>query len=273
MRVPLQEWINAQNVSEEMFWKSAWRQQVMFVRDVLTGLVGWGVDHEDRKKMTHVISDHTSKSIRLPVYQIQRPFFTPGRELTLVLRENFYNWKLSVISDEPILADFSGLFFTTPPVEPEYTGNPLSSCYFEGFPEELVFKYYEETDKTRWSAEINGDEALWATVFLILRSLGIVKPREWITRASHQAHFARERARDTHRVWMERIEKRTAVITAPEITARDYSGEARKARRPGQPGIAVGHSDSHGLSIEVLHSDGSRAWYDPDELQVVGALR
>lgn len=31
-------------------------------------------------------------------------------------------------------------------------------------------------------------------------------------------------------------------------------------------GSIVGHSDSHGLCYEVRHDDGTRAFYDPDEL-------
>ena len=116
----------------------------------------------------------------------------PFDGLTLVVRNNFYDWKLSVISkDRPIVADFSGLFYTTPPVAPEYTGNELADCYFEGFPKELVFGYYEPSDKKRFSAAIGGDHALYTTVFLLLRSLDIVRPCQWHTPESHRAAIER----------------------------------------------------------------------------------
>src|SRR6185369_7381601 len=100
------------------------------------------------------------KSVKLPVYQLSRP----DLGLRLILRGNFHDWKLSVISNKPIAADFTGLFRTTPPTHPKYHGNELASCYFEGFPEELVFGYYEPSDKCQWSAAIGGQQALWATV-------------------------------------------------------------------------------------------------------------
>jgi hypothetical protein len=138
-----------------------------------------------------VISTHGSKSVGLPVYELDRP----DLGIRLILRDNFYNWKLTVMAGLPIVADFSGLFHTTPPVEPDYTGNPLSACYFEGFPRELVFGYYEPSDKRHWSAEINGgDQALWAVVFLIVKALGAVKPFVWNTRESHRKQLDEERA-------------------------------------------------------------------------------
>jgi hypothetical protein len=122
-----------------------------------------------------VISTHRSKSITLPVYNLQHPTLN----LQLILRNNFYDWKMSVISQTPIVADFSGLFYTTPPLDPKYTGDSLSPVYFEGFPSDLVFPYYSQTDGTQWSAEISTDQELWTSVFLIMRSLEAVKPLEW----------------------------------------------------------------------------------------------
>ena len=47
---------------------------------------------------------------------------------------------------------------------------------------------------------------------------------------------------------------------------RDYSSEARIARKPGAAGTVTGHSDGHGLCYKVIHDDGTEAYYDPDEL-------
>jgi hypothetical protein len=196
----LQKWINERTVGDEMIWKGAFGHQVGFVRDTICNLVGWGLDYEDKERIADVVSVHTSKSIVLPVYDLRRP----DLGLRLVMRNNFYNWKLSVISKKPIIADFSGLFPTTPPVEPDYTGNPLSPVYFEGFPKELIFGYYETSDKKKWSAEIGGDYSLHTTIFLMLRSLDVVKPHQWHTRESHkkelEAETARHRAKKTQSV-------------------------------------------------------------------------
>jgi hypothetical protein len=191
---PLQDWFNAQREAtpDEMFYKEASGSQIMFVRDDLRYLVASGLYYEEAKDICRVISHHTSKSVKLPVYQLSRP----DLGLRLILRDNFYDWKLSVISETPIVADFSGLFRTTPPIAREYTGCELASCYFEGFPEELVFGYYEPSDKRRWSAAIGGRNALWTTVFLMMRALGAVKPRVWHTRESRKAQMAEESARN-----------------------------------------------------------------------------
>jgi len=194
MNEPLQEWFNAQRAEtpDEMYYKEASGSQVMFVRDQLSYLVASGLVYEEARDICRVISTHTSKSVKLPVYQLSRP----DLGLRLILRGNFHDWKLSVISEKPITADFAGLFHTTPPVEPDYTGNELAGVYFEGFPRELVFGYYEASDKLRWSAAIGGQFALWTTVFLIMRASGALGPKEWTTRATHQAQLDEDSRRN-----------------------------------------------------------------------------
>lgn len=187
----LQAWISEQVVGDEMLWNGAFGHQVGFIRDHLVGLIGRGLEYEDRKQVATVISTHRSKSIVLPVVQVERK----DLGLRLVMRNNFYNWKLSVISEQPIDADFSGLFHTTPPVERDYTGDPLAAVYFEGFPDSLVYGYYGPSNKRRWSAEIGGDNGMWTTCFLIMKALGVVKPFQWHTRASHRAELDAEAAR------------------------------------------------------------------------------
>lgn len=190
----LQKWINEQIVGDEMLWKGAFGAQVGFMRDTLVPLVAWGMHYEDVASVPEIVGTHRSKSINLPVLAMNRP----DLGLRLIVRENFYNWKLSVISEKPIEADFTGLFHTTPPVEPDYTGNPLADCYFEGFPKNLIFGYYS-ANKRKFSAEIHGDFKLHTTIFLILRSLGVVKPFEWHTKESHRKELDAESARSKAR--------------------------------------------------------------------------
>jgi len=191
MKVKLQEWINEQVINNEMLWKGAFGEQMAFVRDRLSYLVASGVEREHDEKCSDiigVISTHCSKSIILPVYEMCRK----DLGLKLILRNNFYNWKLSVISDNPIQADFTGLFITSPPTDEEYTGNKLHPVYFEGFPQDLIFGYYDTSDKKRWSAEICDDYNLTIVVFLIMRSLGVIKPCVYTTREEHQKYLAKE---------------------------------------------------------------------------------
>lgn len=173
----LQAWINKQAVDDDMLWKGAFGHQLSFVRDHIVWLVGTGLELEQREQLTDIISTHRSKSITLPVYSFSRP----DLGLRLIARENFYNWKLSVISEKPIEADFTPLFHTLPPTDPSYTGNPLSPCYFEGFPDDLIFDYYTKNPR-KWSAEIWGYYPFWTTIFLIMKSVGAIKPLEWSVR-------------------------------------------------------------------------------------------
>lgn len=194
----LQAWATANKPDEDLIYKDGYWKQIIWVRDRLCWLMSRGL-HERIK--ARVISYHTSKSVRLPVFELERP----DLGLRLILRDNYYNWKLTVMSALPIVADFDGLFYTTPPVDPKYTGDPLAGCYFEGFPRELVFGYYEPSDKRHWSAEINGgDPVLWATVFLIMKSLGAVKPFAWHTKESHRRELDEDRARRKARESTER---------------------------------------------------------------------
>lgn len=170
----LQAWISAHSAVEgSEYYRKPAINQAMAVRDVIAPRIG---------SKASVIAEHRSKSVQLPVYSIDREDIG----LRFVLRNNFYNWKMSVISREPIEADFGDLFHTTPPVEPEYTGNPLSPVYFEGFPRELCFGYYEQ-DRAKFSAEIwGGDCRLYAAVFLIMQARGAIQPLRWRTRESHR---------------------------------------------------------------------------------------
>lgn len=192
----IQEWMNEQMVGDEMFWKGAWGHQLKFLRDTFVmGLCAAGIEYyRDREEIGRVISTHRSKSISLPVVEVSRP----DLGLRMIVRNNFYNWKLSVISEKPIEVDFSGLFYTTPPLDPAYTGNHLADCYFEGFPKDRIFGYYSKNNR-KFSAEIGNDEELCTTVFLIMRYLGAVKPFEWHTSKTYPQILKDRSAREVAR--------------------------------------------------------------------------
>lgn len=194
----------------DYYAKDAASNQIMFVRDTIAPMVrkkGFYCDipevkvvsptrFKDHKDFTHtvkqtalVVGEHHSKSVRLPVYAFGRR----DLGLTLVLRGNFHNWKLSVQSYlKPIANEaFPMLFITEPSLEPEYTGNHLSPVYFEGFPREWCFGYYSE-NKHQWSAEIWNRDALWTTIFLIMNELEDLEPHKYWTKEAHRAHLDAE---------------------------------------------------------------------------------
>lgn len=186
----LQKWISAQIVDDEMLWKGAFGNQMSFIRDRLVPLMGAGLIYHEKQEIADVISTHTSKSIALPVVEVVRD----DLGLRFTMRENFFNWKLSVLSEKPIEADFTGLFHTTPPIDKSYTGDPLAGVYFEGFPKDRIYRYYED-DKRKFSAEIWGDQPMWTAVLLIMRSVGAIKPFMWHTRETHQKEMEDEKIR------------------------------------------------------------------------------
>jgi hypothetical protein len=194
MREPdnkLQKWISAQIVGDEMLWKGAFGHQMMVIRDEIVPLMAAGLVYQESKEIADVIATHTSKSIRLPVVEVTRK----DLGLRFTMRQNFYNWKLSVLAERPIEVDFTGLFHTTPPIDKAYTGDPLADCYFEGFPEDRIYRYYSE-DPRKFSAEIWGDEPMWTSCFLIMRSVGALKPLTWHTRETHQKAMDERRTRE-----------------------------------------------------------------------------
>jgi hypothetical protein len=179
----IQDWFMKHQPEDEMVYKNAMIDQVKFFRDEIQPLLGRGLDATRRAELMEVVGTHTSKSIVLPVYHVDRPDLL----LKVWLRDNFYNTKLSVVCGKELVgADFSGLFHVTPPPDPEYTGNELSPCYFEGFRSEWIFGYYCE-NKQAWSAEIGSQQELYTVLFLLMRALGACPPFEWNTRAKAEA--------------------------------------------------------------------------------------
>lgn len=185
----LQSWANANEPGKEMFYAQGFWNQVMFLRDDVAGVLSSGLGAYSKIE-GRVISQHRSKSVNLPVVA----FVRPDLELRIVLRNNFYNWKMSVSSKAPIEADFTGLFIESPPLEPDYTGDNLSHVYFEGFPREEIFGY-RKSDSLKWSAEIHSNFDLMTTLFLIMRGLKQVKPLVYTTRATHKIQLDEESKR------------------------------------------------------------------------------
>lgn len=96
----LRDWLRdeANWPTKEMLWNESFRDQVIFVRDVLEPL--FIERDEQRYELTTVVSTHRSKSITLPVYRIDL------NGILLTMRDNFYSWNVSVEADRAITCDF-----------------------------------------------------------------------------------------------------------------------------------------------------------------------
>jgi len=191
MKVPMRQWIQENPIPDNMAWKGAAEAQIGFWLD-LCHVIGHGLSYRKSQACLSVIGEHRSKSITLPVVQYERP----DLGLTLTMRDNFHGLKLSVESAQPIgyADELACIFHTSPPVDPKYTGDPLHSVYFEGFPGGLVYGYYSD-NPCRWSAELD-QTPLRVVLFFIMRSLGQLKPLVWHTPESHHAELEAYRLRE-----------------------------------------------------------------------------
>jgi hypothetical protein len=87
-----------------------------------------------------------SKSITLPVYKIEI------YGVIFILRNNFYNWMLSVESNKPVVIP-NGFDFGD-------TTEQVLSCYCEGFEKEWVYQPYSENNK-KFTICIHNDYELY----------------------------------------------------------------------------------------------------------------
>lgn len=144
----LQSWFMENRPKEEMRYKEAAERQIMFVRDDIRYLF------KDDVYCVEVISTHTSKSVKLPVYHL---VLNNGFEV--IMRGNFHNWVISIISPFPIELPNEIL-------NSEYN-EQIEHVYCEGFQKDWVFNPYP-TNRRKFTVQISSqDHVLWAFFFLI----------------------------------------------------------------------------------------------------------
>jgi hypothetical protein len=162
-------------------------EQVHFVRDYLSGILWADVPYDKRgpapprdtcKETGFVIGEHTSKSVRLPVYSLERP----DLGIQFVLRDNYHDWNVSVLSEKPITTDLRGF-------ELDYSrdedlkrfpngykpGSAWGYCYFQGFPEEVQFGPFKE-NPCKFSLCIGNDYSVHNFIWLIMRDIRGISP-------------------------------------------------------------------------------------------------
>lgn len=153
--IDLQEWAVDKKPSKDMLYYEGYWHQIMFVRDRLTSLI-FGSRTDGDKKRT-VIGTHVSKSVLLPVYHIE----VDHLGLSLVMRGNFHDWKVSVISNKAVTCDFMNLI---------KEDEKWSHHYCEGFDHQYIFPSYAES-KTRFTVELSDEYALYSFVLIMLNHL------------------------------------------------------------------------------------------------------
>ena len=152
--IKLQEWAKANQPVETLIYKEGYWDQINFVLDVLADILAR--DFDDYIAILNnirVISTHTSKSVLLPVFRVE---LKDGTAFTM--RNNFYDWKISVSSPRRIVEiDPMGLF------------DPLkriNDVYCQGFPEQLVYGPYAD-NQLQFTIELPGGNYHAFTFFWI----------------------------------------------------------------------------------------------------------
>lgn len=142
----------------ELIYANELGGQVSFVRDVIAKVLM--PNHESRENPVMVISTHHSKSVLLPVYQIN----LKNQGVTLIMRDNFYNWKVTVESAKPIECDFIGIF------DPDHPKRDEIKLYCEGFPANKIFGSYND-DHSKFTVSFDNDYQLYTFAFILANYL------------------------------------------------------------------------------------------------------
>ncbi len=143
-------WRSVNDPSDTLLAKDGFYSQINFItficERILSGLSKTSV-------IPYVISIHTSKSVVLPVYQIKLEDFG----IEMILRNNFYDWKLSISSIRELNFNTMNLFDET---------SIFSKSYCEGFPVDKIYGSYS-SDKSKFTIELDSNYDLY-TFFILL---------------------------------------------------------------------------------------------------------
>ena len=155
--VDLTAWVRVNIPNKDLIYCEAFREQICFVRDTLVEVLS-STPKKWKQHKPAVIAYHTSKSVKLPVYQI-----TLEEGVEIVIRSNFYDWKISIKSKRPLDFDFMGLFNPNEKV-PHY--------YCEGFPKNKVYGSYAE-NHSEFTIALESKYKVYVFMFLLRNYLGI----------------------------------------------------------------------------------------------------
>lgn len=157
--VDVTAWTRVNEPDPDLIYASGLGTQVRLVRNQICKLLSNSCEEWWEKIFPMVISTHRSKSVKLPVYQINLKDYG----IEMVLRNNFYDWKASVKSEQPLDFDFMGLF------DPS---KEWDDCFCEGFPKDKVYGSYSSSCR-QFTFEVNTHYELWTFAYLLSHYLGI----------------------------------------------------------------------------------------------------
>lgn len=138
----LSGWMRQQDINDSMIYKDGAISQECFIRDSLCNYL--------LKVPVFVVSTHTSKSIKLPVYR-----FKLKNDILVTARDNFYGWVVSIKSPYPIdlpddLVHGDGR-----------NKEDIREVYCEGFKSDWVYPYVKKSARLS-TFRVNGEYEMWA---------------------------------------------------------------------------------------------------------------
>ena len=161
MREMLTQWWRSNIPNDNLIYKDGLKEQCLFVRKLMQYLFlepetnYSSKEWDEQSKILNdfepiVVGTHHSKSVKLPVMEI----CLPNLGLNIVLRYNFYDWCISVESEQEVDCDFMGLVTD-------------QKGYFEGFPNDRIYERYSDDNKKRFNVVLNNDYEVYTFVFLL----------------------------------------------------------------------------------------------------------
>lgn len=158
-----QKWLMNNRPSEEMIYERAffdtyvfWREKIleMFTDEFYKKNRNYNRVYKEINKNVEVVGTHMSKSIVHPVLRIVY------HGVTIVVRYNFYDYEIAVISDKPIYIPMEKLFYSK-------TGN----FFYQGFPEEYIIKDKYEDNKCKFIAGLDNHYQFYTFMYLLQRQI------------------------------------------------------------------------------------------------------
>lgn len=164
--VDISTWIRVNHAEEKLIFKDSLIKQVCFMRDRIAQDLFLEPEYKQLKRLKKihsgdseifekefqpmVIGTHRSKSVLLPVTEIN----LKSVGVKIVMRNNIYDWCVSIESEKEIHCDFKGLITS-------------EKGYFEGFPTNRVYDNYSEKNRKNFSFCIQGYYELYTLLFLL----------------------------------------------------------------------------------------------------------
>ena len=153
-KVELKYWKRKWELDDDLIYKKAGINQAGFVSGEICG------------NLLHVhgfvVSTHCSKSCKLPVYYIKM-----RNGIKLIMRNNFYDWKMSVEIPEQYAAlpiDFLPADCLSHSMV-KNEGDKIATCYMEGFSSEWCYDaYLPKNPPKRFSIEVPDNHRLYVII-------------------------------------------------------------------------------------------------------------